>query len=203
MKAVILASGSKKRSQILSSCGIRHKVYITNAEEAHLQNRSARWNVMENAGRKALACAKIYKNNIIIAADTLVVLDKKLIGKPKNKDEAKKLFYSFSGRKLTVCTGLCVMDTAAAKKVCGAETSYLYARRLLRHEFGRYFESLKPYDKAGGFSIEGIGSFLYDDIRGSYFNILGLPMGCLKDLFNKAGLEILDICNAAAERPSL
>lgn len=121
---------------------------------------------------------------------------KKLIGKPEGKEEAKKLFRDFSGKKLAICSGVCVLDTPSGKKACGAETSYLYAQKLRQEELVRYFNALKPYDKAGGFSIEGIGSILYDDIRGSYFNILGLPMGLLNKLFEKIGLNILDFCKA-------
>jgi septum formation protein len=194
MKKIILASASKRRSQILSSCGIRHKVCIANIEEAHYQSRTATWNVRENAMRKASACAKRYKNSIVIGADTLVVLNKRLFGKPEDKSHAKKLFRAFSGKRLEIITGLCVIDTLSGKIDCGTEKSLLYAQELHEKDLDKYFAALKPYDKAGGFSIEGIGSFIYDDIKGSYFNILGLPMIKLKCLFEKLGLNILDFC---------
>jgi septum formation protein len=194
MKHIVLASASKRRSEILSSCGIRHKVFISNADEVHLQNRSVAWNVTENARRKAFFCAKKNKDSIIIAADTLVVLNKRLIGKPENEKQAKRLFKAFSGKKLEIVSGLYVMDTKRKKRACGTERSVLYAKKIKDKDLGRYFNALKPYDKAGGFSIEGIGSFIYDDIKGSYFNILGLPMIRLKQLFKKMGLDILDFC---------
>jgi septum formation protein len=194
-KEIILASASKRRSEILASCGIRHKVFISNAREVHLQNRTPAWNVTENARRKACICAKIHKNNIIIAVDTLVVLDKRLIGKPKSEMQAKRLFRAFNGgQRLEIISGLCVMETPAARIACAAERSFLRARRLDSRDLDRYFKALRPYDKAGGFSIEGIGSFIYDDIKGSYFNILGLPMARLKGLFDNIGLDILDFC---------
>ena len=194
MKKIILASASKRRSEILSSCGIRHRIFKTNAEEVHFQNRTPGWNVRENARRKALLCAKGHKDSIVIAADTLVVLNKRLIGKPKNKTEAKGLFRAFSGKRLEVISGVCVIDTGSGKSACGTARSTLYAQKLYNKDLDRYFKALKPYDKAGGFSIEGIGSFIYDDIKGSYFNILGLPMIKLKELFEKIGLDILDAC---------
>ena len=195
MQAIVLASASKRRSQILSSCGIKHKVFTSNAEEVHLQNRTPAWNVKQNAKRKARICAKKYKNNVIVAADTLVVLNKQLIGKPKNEIEAKKLFKAFRGNRLEIVSGLCVMDTLTGKNACAIQRSFLYAQELDNKDLNRYFNALKPYDKAGGFSIEGIGSFIYDDIKGSYFNILGLPMIKLKELFKEIGLNILDFCS--------
>ena len=195
IKEIVLASASKRRSQILASCGIKHKIFTSNAREVHFQNRTPVWNVKENARRKARICAKKYRNNVIIAADTLVVLKGQLIGKPKNEIEAKKLFKAFSGNRLEVVSGICVMDTQTGKNACATEHSLLYAQELYNKDLDRYFDALKPYDKAGGFSIEGIGSFIYDDIKGSYFNILGLPMILLKNLFKKISLDVLDFCN--------
>jgi septum formation protein len=194
MQSIILASGSKRRSQILSGCGIKHRVFISNATELLCQDRSVVWNVIENARRKAFLCAQRHRDSIIISADTLVVLDRQLIGKPKNKTQAKELFKRFSGKRITVVTGLCVQDLARGRIARGSEKSFLYAKKLKQKEIDNYFLALKPYDKAGGFSIEGIGSFIYDDIRGSYFNILGLPMIKLKELFSDIELNILDFC---------
>ena len=192
---VVLASASKRRSMILASCGIKHKVYTTNTQEVHDQNRSVQWNVTTNAKRKAFAGSEKYKRSIVIGADTLVVLDKRLIGKPKGKSEAKRLLKEFGGKRLTVVTGLCLLDCSTGKSATGHEKSLLYAERLLQKDIDRWFDALKPHDKAGGFSIEGVGSLIYDRIRGSYFNILGLPMIKLKQLFEQVGLNVLDYCS--------
>ena len=191
-KMIVLASASLRRSMILTSCGIRHKAHTTHVTEVHDQRHSVRWNVLCNAKLKASACSKRYKNSVIIGADTLVVLDKRLIGKPHNAKEAKRLLKAFSGKKLEVVTGLCLLNSLTGKSASGTEKSLLYAEKLLPGNIDRWFNALKPYDKAGGFSIEGIGSLIYDRIRGSYFNILGLPMIRLKQLFTEIGLDILD-----------
>ena len=192
---IVLASASRRRSMILASCGIRHKAYTTNAQEVHDEHHSARWNVTCNAKRKALVCVKKYKRSIIIGADTLVVLNRRLIGKPQNKKEAKRLLREFSGKRIEVITGLFLLDSSTGKSAAGFEKSVLYAERLLPGNISKWFDALKPYDKAGGFSIEGVGSFIYDRIRGSYFNILGLPMIRLKQLFAEVDLDILDYCD--------
>jgi septum formation protein len=192
---IVLASASKRRSLILASCGIRHKVYVTNVQEIHNQRHSAQWNVICNAKRKALACVKKYKRSVIIGADTLVVLNRRLIGKPQNKKEAKALLQEFSGKRLEVVTGLFLLDSSTGKSAAGSEKSLLYAEKLSPGNIDRWFNALRPYDKAGGFSIEGVGSLIYDRIRGSYFNILGLPMIKLKKLFTEVNLSILDYCD--------
>lgn len=194
-KDIVLASASKRRSMILASCGIKHKVYATHAQEVHDQSRSVQWNVTTNAKRKVLAGSERYKKSIIIGADTLVVLDKRLIGKPKNKSEAKRLLKAFGNKRLAVVTGLSLLDCPTGKHATGHEKSLLYAEKLLQKDIDRWFDALKPHDKAGGFSIEGVGSLIYDRIRGSYFNILGLPMIKLKQLFAQLGLDLLDYCN--------
>lgn len=191
---IVLASASKRRSVILESCGIKHKVFVTNTREIHEQRHSVQWNVTVNAKLKAVACSKTYKKSVIIGADTLVVLDKRLIGKPKNGKEAKALLQEFSGKRLDVVTGLHLLDSQTGKNAAGFERSSLYAEKLLPGNMGRWFDALKPYDKAGGFSVEGVGSLIYDRIKGSYFNILGLPMIKLKQLFTEVGLDILDYC---------
>ena len=188
---IILASASKRRSEILTSCGIKHRVYVSNVSEIHNKARGVVWNVVQNAKRKALFSAKIYKSNIIIGADTLVSLGNDLIGKPKNSFHAKKLLKDFSGKKIEVTTGLFVVDTATGKFSPASKKSTLYVRELSPVDIDGYFKALKPYDKAGGFSIEGVGSIIFDNIRGSYFNILGLPMGTLSDLFKKIDKNIL------------
>ena len=189
---IILASASKRRSEILSSSGIKHRVYVSNVTEIHNQARGAAWNVVSNAKRKALFSAKKYKSNIIIGADTLVSLGKELMGKPKSSSQAKKFLKDFSGKKLEVVTGLFVVDTATGKSSSASKRSTLYVKKLSSADIDGYFKALKPYDKAGGFSIEGVGSIIFDNIRGSYFNILGLPMGTLSDLFKKIDKNILN-----------
>jgi septum formation protein len=128
-----------------------------------------------------------------------VVHGKDILGKPGDEAAARDMLKRFSGGKIDIYTGLCVIDASTGKRAVGFERSGLAVASLTDGEVGRYFRLLAPYDKAGGFSIEGIGSLLFDDISGSYFNILGLPMMKLKDLFKEAGLDILDY--VIPERP--
>jgi septum formation protein len=148
--------------------------------------------VVKNAQAKAGKTASRFKDAVIIGADTLVSFDRRIIGKPRTKSYARRLLKDFSGKRMAVFTGLCVIDTVSGKSSSGYEKSYLYTKKIDSGDIGRYLDALAPYDKAGGFSIEGVGSLIFDNIRGSYFNILGLPMGRLDKLFKDAGLDLLD-----------
>ncbi len=183
---IILASRSKRRSAILSSCRIRHKVVVSSARES-MKGKCPSAIAIKNACLKAQS---IKNSGYIIGADTVVLLGKKIIGKPRNAAHAKSMLRSMSGKTISVYTGLCVIDTKKKKNVVDYERSKVKVKKLRPTEVLRYFKLLGPYDKAGGFSIEGVGSFIFDDIKGSYFNVLGLPMAKLKELFEKLGLDI-------------
>ncbi|MFH1553211.1 MAG: Maf family protein [Candidatus Omnitrophota bacterium] len=197
-KEIILASASERRSRILSDCRIAHRVVPSGAEESLEKNTPISEIVQINAEAKADKVATISGGghsavrSIIIGADTLVSCGKDIIGKPDGAGSAREMLKKFSGNEIEVYTGLCVMDLETGKKALGFEKSSLSVSPLTDRQIERYFRLLGPYDKAGGFSIEGAGSMLFDNIRGSYFNILGLPVGRLRELFEQVGLDILD-----------
>lgn len=192
-RVLILASASKRRSEILNSCGLKYKVVVSRADEIiDTRGHRAEWVVKKNAQIKAENVSKEHKEAVVIGADTLVLLNDQLIGKPRDEVEARLLLEKLSGEHVQVFTAVFLIDGLSGKNVLGVEKSSLYVKKMTTDEIDRFFVHLAPYDKAGGFSIEGVGSMLFDNIRGSYFNILGLPMGTLRDLFIKIGLDILD-----------
>ena len=188
---IILASNSKRRHEILALCGIKHKVVASNAVEYMTVSRLPEQVAMINARIKAEAVAKKFKSGYVIGADTVVLLGKEIIGKPKNAKHAKKMLKEMSGKTISVYTGLCVIDIKKEKLISDYEKSLVTVKKLKTKEIPAYFKLLGPYDKAGGFSIEGVGSFIFDDIKGSYFNVLGLPTARLKEMFCKLGIDIL------------
>ena len=202
-KEIILASASERRSRILSDCGITHRVVPSGAKEERYENKHVSESVRLNAAAKAEKVAADAAKAIIIGADTLVVHNGDIIGKPDGEGAAREMLKKFSGDEIEVYTGLCVIDPADGKKAVGSEKSSLFMVPLTDSRREKYFRLLAPYDKAGGFSIEGAGSLLFDDIKGSYFNILGLPMMKLSELFERVGLDILDYVNSgqAGKRP--
>ena len=96
-----------------------------------------------------------------------------------------------SAKTISVYTGLCVIDIQKGNIISDYEKSLVTVKKLKSSEIPKYFKLLGPYDKAGGFSIEGPGSFIFDNIKGSYFNVLGLPPAKLQEMFKKLGVDIL------------
>ena len=188
---IILASASKRRSKILKECGIAHRVVVSNVPEKMDHKRGARFNVLRNARAKAEAIADRHRSGFIIGADTVVLLKKRLIGKPKTRKEAQVLLKAFSGKTIVVYTGLWVIDVKKRKSASGIDVSKIHLRRLSRKEIDKFVKISGPHDKAGGFSIEGPGAFIFDNIEGSFYNILGLPMMKLDELFKKLGVGLL------------
>lgn len=189
---IILASASKRRSRILKECGIKHKVVISGVTEEIDNKKSPKINVLLNAQAKGKKVASKYKTGFIIGADTLVLSGKRLLGKPKTKKEAKVFLKRFSGKTLFVYTGLCVIDAKRGVAVSTVEESKIYVRKLSEKEINRFVKIAVSNDKAGGFSIEGPGTFIFDNIQGSFYNILGLPMHTLNHLFKKLGRDLLE-----------
>jgi len=189
---IILASQSKARSAILNSCGIRHVVMPSSVKEIHISSKKPQAIVMHNAGMKAEAIFRRVKNGVILGVDTLVLFKGKLIGKPRNKREAKKILREFSGNKILVYSGLHVIDADSGSEAGGFDLTSLKIKKIPEKDIEKYFNLLGPYDKAGGFSIEGVGSIIFDDIKGSFYNVVGLPTGKLQELFQKIGLDLLD-----------
>ena len=188
---IILASASKRRSKILKECGIPHRVVISDILEKMDHKRGARFNVLHNARAKAEKIADRYKEDFVIGADTIVLLGKRLIGKPKTKKEARLFLKAFSAKTILVYTGLCVIDAKRGRSASGIEVSKVRVKKLSRKKIDKFARIAGPHDKAGGFSIEGPGAFIFDNVEGSFYNILGLPVMKLNELFEKLGAGLL------------
>ncbi|MCM8770504.1 MAG: Maf family protein [Candidatus Omnitrophica bacterium] len=191
-RILILASKSKRRAQILKSCGIRFKIKASNRKEKFHRQIHPQELVITNAREKARDVAKRFKKGIILGCDTLVLFKNKPIGKPKGIKQARTLLRQFRGNKLVVYTGLCLIDMWQKKEETTFAKTDLRVKWIPERELEDYLSHLGPYDKAGGFSIEGLGAVLFDNLVGSYFNVLGLPVNTLAELFKKIGLNILD-----------
>ena len=188
---IILASKSKRRSKILKECGIPHEVVVSDVQEKMDHKKGAKFNVLYNARIKAEKVAVEYKEGYIIGADTLVLFKKRLIGKPKTRKEAITLLRSFSEKTVFVYTGLYVIDAKRARSESGFDVSKVHVKKLSLKKIDEFATIAGPNDKAGGFSIEGPGAFIFDNIEGSFYNVLGLPMMKLDELFEKLDVDLL------------
>ena len=176
MRKIILASQSPRRKQLLQWAEVPFDVVIKETDESYPSNLSAEEIAIHIALNKALA-VKISEGDLvpIVAADTIVVLDKKIIGKPVDRDNAIKILSDLSGKKHLVITGVCILFNQ--NKIVFADTSEVEFHHLSEEQITFYVDTYKPYDKAGAYAIqEWIGVVGIKSITGDFYNVMGLPV---------------------------
>lgn len=188
---IILGSQSPRRKQLLTAMGLTFEVVVRNTEENILPNITSDEVVQHIALEKARAFADIADMNLIITADTIVVLKEHILGKPKSEKEAMKMLESLSGKMHSVKTGVCLFHKY--EQYSFVETTHVYFRELTDEEILYYVQTYKPYDKAGGYGVqEWIGLTAIDRVEGDFYNVMGLPTARLykelKEFIEKNGL---------------
>lgn len=180
---LILASGSPRRRELLQKMGVPFVVEVSEADENASGKPSEVVGVL--AERKARAVAKNHAAGLILAADTLVSLDDRALGKPCDRQEAVGMLKSLSGRAHSVYTGMCLMDAATGQvRVC-VEESRVFFRELSEQEIADYVATGEPMDKAGAYAIQGRAAGFVSRFEGSYDNIVGLPTERLDQLLKE------------------
>ena len=196
MADFILASASPRRRELMNITGLDFEVVVSDADESVVpKDLPIKLYVQELALLKASATAKqVLKNKKahIIAADTVVTLDGKILGKPKDEADAVNMLAALSGRTHEVYTGICVMSMSDAKSVCKAVCTSVTFKELTDDKIKKYVKTKEPMDKAGAYGIQGKGSLLIDKIEGDYFNVVGLPVASLAELLeNEFNITVL------------
>jgi septum formation protein len=180
MKKIILASGSPRRKQLLELAEIPFEVVVCETDENYPESLSSDEIAMHIAENKAIA---VQENNLqnnnnsqtIIAADTIVVLENKIIGKPKDREHAIQILSNLSGKTHQVITGVCILS--GGKKRLFAEETEVEFHPLSLSQIEYYVDHFKPYDKAGAYAIqEWIGAVGIKSIKGDFYNVMGLPV---------------------------
>ncbi|MFQ3675108.1 MAG: Maf family protein, partial [Endomicrobiia bacterium] len=185
-----LASESPRRSEILSKLGIKFisTKHLYNEPRIIKKVSSSAKFVKHLAIKKAQSVQKKFCNKIIISADTIVVLNKELIGKPRDVFHARKILKKLSGTKHKVYTGICLLYPKENLKFCGYEVSTVYTRKLSEEEI--YDLSKKHLDKAGAYAVQEKDDAFVKKIVGDYYNVVGFPVKLFKKLFNKLLKEV-------------
>lgn len=174
-KKIILASKSPRRQFILDEAGIDFDVKPVEIIENHFVNLPVDEVAQHIAEQKAKQFPYLRENEIVIAADTTVIINAYILGKPKNKAEAKQMLSSLSGKIHHVTTGVCIKDMNHV--ISFSDTTLVQFRVLTDKEIDFYINNFKPYDKAGAYGIqEWIGMIGVTRIEGSYFTVMGLPI---------------------------
>ncbi len=192
MKKVILASASPRRKELLEKTGIPFVVEVSDYEEDNsLKLKPLELAKTLSAG-KAKAVSERHKGEdaVIIGADTFIVLDNKILGKPHTPEKAKEMIKGMNGRAFSVITGFTIIDVKSDKEVSKAVESRVYFRKLTEKEIENYVRTGEPLNKAGAYAIQETGSVLTGKIEGDYTNIVGLPLPALIKELKKFGINI-------------
>lgn len=207
MKKIILASSSSRRKSLLQQIGLSIEIEKPeideklnprlkpkgNAENLSLLKANA---VYEKLKLKRLLNTENRIRNeekngyIIIAADTFIVFDGEIIGKPEDKKAAKKILLKLSGKSHTAVTGFTILDTSTKKTVTRSVNTKVFFRKLSLKEIDSYIKTGEPMNKAGGYGMQDLGAVFIERIEGEPFNVVGLPLQAITEELKKFGVKI-------------
>lgn len=191
MSEFVLASASPRRRELLEQIGMDFEIVVPDADESCVDKTIVpEMYVKELALIKATAVAKILRKNnrkhaLIIAADTVVSSNGKILGKPKDDEDAFWMLTGLSGKKHEVYTGICVMRLSDGFAVADSEKTIVCFNELSDQKIKRYIKSGESKDKAGAYGIQGKGALFVNGIDGDYFNVVGLPIARLAEILEK------------------
>ena len=186
---LILASNSPRRSILLNQINLKFTVIPARIREEILNNERPADYVKRIALKKGEKVASEYPERTVIAADTIVVLKNKILGKPKNQKKAKEMLKELRGKEHKVITGVSVINKSNNKTLCRSIETSVKMKPFSNEEIDGYVKTKEPLDKAGGYGIQERGAILVDNIKGSYTNVVGLPLEALWEMLKETGLE--------------
>src|SRR6267143_3949698 len=183
---LVLASASPRRQELLRSAGITFVVQPADIPEDPLPGEAAKDCAERLAREKALAVARQRPQDIVLGADTVVVVDGQLLGKPSDAADAARMLRMLSGRAHQVITGVCLV--VGGKPSVASETTLVTVSEIADKEIADYVASGEPMDKAGAYAIQGIASRWIPRIEGDYSNVVGLPVALVWRMLRQAGV---------------
>lgn len=186
---IILASGSPRRRALLHDLGLTFEVYKPDVDESHSPHESPDSLCARLSRLKAESGAQKFPDSLVIAADTIVVIDGKILGKPLNREDAVSMLTTLQGREHEVLTGLSVCMNGQA--LTHVEHTRVKFRPLTDAEIHAYAATGECDDKAGAYAVQGKGSLLIEGLHGDYFNVVGLPVCRLGIMLHEFGVNIL------------
>ncbi len=185
---IILASASPRRTELLQLANIPHVVHPADIDESLIDGESAYDYVKRMAIEKAQAVAAKLTHQYVLAADTTVVINGKILGKPYDALQAVRFLRLLSGKTHQVMTAICVVNPAAGSRLHSlVHTSEVTFSPLTDLQISRYVATAEPLDKAGAYAIQGRGSALVQHLSGSYSSVMGLPLAETQALLQKCG----------------
>lgn len=190
MEKIYLASASPRRVELLKNLTLPFEQKISNVLETVPGNAEPAEYAEALALAKARDVAGQMRGGIVIGADTIVVYEKEILGKPRDKEDAVRMLRLLSGKIHQVISGVAVINAKTGRELVAHEVTKVAFRSLSEEEIRCYADTGEPADKAGGYGIQGIGAILIEKVNGCYSNVVGLPLTLLVKLLKGMGLDI-------------
>jgi len=173
---LVLASSSTRRKELLEQLGIPFESVESGIEETLFRRLSPGTIACRIAVQKAESVRFHYPQRWILGADTIVVLRRRVFGKPRDARECREMLFSLGGRNHRVITGFCIISPCGIRVHREAVYTKVKVKKISEGEIEAYIKTGEPFGKAGGYAIQAIGSFMIEHIKGSYTNVVGLPV---------------------------
>ncbi len=184
---IILASGSPRRSEILTSVGWQFEKQVADIDESELENESPEVYVQRLAREKAETVAGKFPGEIVLGADTTVVIENQIIGKPSDLNDARRMLEMLSGNWHEVLTGVALVKNG--KSVVGLQSTKVKFTELSDDEINFLVEKGEPLDKAGAYAVQAQAALFIEKIEGDYWNVVGLPVSLVYELIKNHFLK--------------
>lgn len=197
---IILASASPRRSELLSRMGVKFEIVASKAEELHDEGMGAAQLCEINARRKAEDIANEFSEALVIGADTLVALEDRIFGKPRSLVEAKEMLRQLSGKTHEVVTGVSFVANKEERVSVFHDLTHVTFRNLTEERIEEYVGTVQVLDKAGAYGIQERGELIVERIKGSFSNVMGLPMERLSAEFARWGIAHRVIEHSAGDQ---
>lgn len=184
---IVLASASERRQELLNRLVENFTIIVSEFDESLVEFQGDLSEYVENIalGKAKDVVDRVKQDAIIIAADTIVTLENDILGKPKDKDDAFRMLKMLSGRVHKVYSGLVLINTSNGRVIKTSLATEVKFSSLTDEEIIKYINSGEPLDKAGAYGIQGKGGIFVEEIRGCYYNVVGLPLNKLKYMLNE------------------
>ncbi len=184
---LILASASPRRAELLHLLGLDFEIIPSHMDETSKYGEAPSDHVLRLSLEKADQIAALFPEALVLGADTVVVIDGLVLGKPKTQSEARQMLIALGGREHIVYTGFSLIQKRKNLQVSQVVKSAVLFKDIPGDEISWYVSSEEPYDKAGGYAVQGMGAFFIREIRGSYTNVMGLPLSEVVETLKELG----------------
>ncbi|HOV78869.1 MAG TPA: Maf family protein [Bacillota bacterium] len=191
MKKIVLASSSPRRRELLKQIGLEFRTLVCPVDETPPGDAGPAELVQILAERKAAAVAGILDDGLVIGADTVVVWNGLVMGKPSDGEDAARMLRLLQGTSHEVYTGVAVIDADGGRSLVGCEKTQVCFRPLEEEEICRYVATGEPMDKAGAYAAQGLATVFISGIKGCYTNVVGLPLPKLAQMLKQFGCRVI------------